>query len=278
MENTYELLDQATTFLHGQGFGKAKLAMILGSGLGGLADQFEDKIAVDFGAIPGFPRSTVAGHAGRLVWGSLKGINVAAMQGRFHYYEGHSQRQIAYAVWTLRALGADTLVVTNAAGGLNPAFQVGDLMLITDHINNTGSNPLIGPNPHRFGPRFPDMSRAYTPEFRNVAMDTARRLGMPLQQGVYLAVAGPSYETPAEIRSFRRLGADAVGMSTVPEVIAAAHAGMKVLGLSCITNMAAGLGAAKLDHHEVIEVTNRVQSRFLTLVTELVSIIGEERQ
>lgn len=274
MESTYKLLDQAVKLLKQRGFGVPKIALILGSGLGGLADRFDERIAVDYSEIPGFPPSTVAGHAGRLVWGSLGGVRAVAMQGRFHFYEGHSQRQIAYALWTMRTLGAENLVVTNAAGGLNPEFQVGDLMLIADHINFTGDNPLIGPNPERFGPRFPDMSRAYTPEFQEIARTSAERLGIPLKQGVYLAVSGPAYETPAEIQGFRRLGADAVGMSTVPEVIAAAHAGMKVLGISCITNMAAGLGAEKLDHHEVIDVTKKVQGRFMTLVTELVSTLG----
>lgn len=274
MESTYKLLDQAVKLLKQRGFGRPKIALILGSGLGGLADRFEGRIAVDYKEIPGFPPSTVAGHAGRLVWGSLGGVRAVAMQGRSHFYEGHSQRQIAYALWTMRALGAEILVVTNAAGGLNPGFQVGDLMLIADHINFTGDNPLIGPNPDQFGPRFPDMSRAYTPEFREIARRGAERLEIPLKQGVYLAVSGPAYETPAEIQSFRRLGADAVGMSTVPEVIAAAHAGMKVLGISCITNMAAGLGAEKLDHHEVIDVTKKVQGRFMTLITEVVSTLG----
>jgi purine-nucleoside phosphorylase len=211
-----------------------------------------------------------------MVFGHLGEVDVVAMQGRFHYYEGHSQRQIAFAVWTMRSLGAKILIVTNAAGGLNPQFRVGDLMMITDHINYTGGNPLIGPNLDRFGPRFPDMSRAYSPEFWPLALGLAEKLGIPLQKGVYLAVSGPSYETPGEIRSFQVLGADAVGMSTVPEVIVAAHAGMKVLGLSCITNMAAGLGAEKLDHSEVIDVARRVQSRFKTLVTELVADFGKE--
>ena len=197
-----------------------------------------------------------------------------AMQGRFHYYEGHSQRQIAFALWTMRSLGAEILIVTNAAGGINPDFRVGDLMLIADHINMTGDNPLIGPNPDRFGPRFPDMSRAYTPELRELALEAATGLKLNLQQGVYLSVTGPCFETPAEIQSFRRLGADAVGMSTVPEVITAVHAGMKVLGISCITNMAAGLGAEKLDHQEVIDVTKKVQSNFQALVTEIIALIG----
>jgi len=274
MENTYKLLAQAVANLKERGFGQPKIAMILGSGLGPLADEFSEKIPVDFSDIPGFPPSTVAGHAGRLVFGNLGGVEAVAMQGRFHFYEGHSQRQIAYAIWTLASLGAKILLVTNAAGGLNPSFRIGDLMLIADHINFTGDNPLIGPNPERFGPRFPDMSKAYAPEYLELARETGAKLGLSLQEGVYLAVSGPSYETPAEIQSFRGLGADAVGMSTVPEVIAAVHAGMKVLGISCITNMAAGLGAEKLEHQEVIAVTAKIQSKFRALVTELVAEIG----
>ncbi len=278
MESTYNLLAEAVGFLRQRGFGRAKVALILGSGLGGLADSFEESVGVDFAEIPGFPPSTVVGHAGRLVWGKLKGIELVAMQGRMHFYEGHSQRQIAFAAWTLRLLGAEILVVTNAAGGINPAFSVGDLMLITDHINMSGDNPLIGPNPQRFGPRFPDMSRAYAMECRELAKKAAEMLKLDLQQGVYISVTGPCFETPAEIRSFRRLGADAVGMSTVPEVIAAVHAGMKVLGISCITNMAAGLGAEKLNHQEVIDVTTRVQSQFRALVAKIVELTGRETE
>ncbi|HOC06341.1 MAG: purine-nucleoside phosphorylase [Bacillota bacterium] len=274
MESTYKLLDEAVESLRQRGFGKPRIALILGSGLGGLAGSFQEAVAVDYRDIPGFPPATIPGHAGRLVWGKLQGVDAVAMQGRFHYYEGHSQRQIAFALWTMRSLGAEILIVTNAAGGINPDFRVGDLMLIADHINMTGDNPLIGPNPDRFGPRFPDMSRAYTPELRELALEAATGLKLNLQQGVYLSVTGPCFETPAEIQSFRRLGADAVGMSTVPEVITAVHAGMKVLGISCITNMAAGLGAEKLDHQEVIDVTKKVQSNFQALVTEIIALIG----
>jgi purine-nucleoside phosphorylase len=274
MESTYILLDEAVEFLQQRGFGKPKVALILGSGLGELAEDFQEAVVVDYRDIPGFPTASVPGHAGRLVGGRLKGVDVVAMQGRFHYYEGHSQRKIAFALWTMRSLGAETLIVTNAAGGINPDFRVGDLMLIRDHINMTGDNPLIGPNPERFGPRFPDMSMPYSQECRELALEAADELQLNIQQGVYLSVSGPCFETPAEIQSFRRLGADAVGMSTVPEVITAVHAGMKVLGISCITNMAAGLGAEKLDHQEVIDVTKKVQSRFQALVTEIIAMIG----
>ncbi|MTI94849.1 MAG: purine-nucleoside phosphorylase [Firmicutes bacterium] len=262
---------QATVkYLQEQGFGRPALAIILGSGLGGLADQLTGAAHAPYEQIPGFAPSTVAGHAGRLVFGYIESLPVVAMQGRFHYYEGHSQQQIAFAVRTMHALGASKLIVTNAAGGLNPGFSVGDLMLIRDHINYTGGNPLLGLNDDSLGPRFPDLSHAYDQKMRSQANDVASRLGIPLQQGVYLAVSGPSYETPAEIKTFARLGADAVGMSTVPEVIAAVHCGMQVLGISCITNMAAGLGAEKLAHDEVIEVTVRVRDQFQNLVMELI--------
>ena len=273
MESTYKLLDEAVEYLQGQGFGQPKAALILGSGLGSLAESFEE-FGVDYTDIPGFPAVTVPGHSGRLVWGELQGVPTVAMQGRFHFYEGHSLRQIAFAVWMLRSLGAEALVVTNAAGGINPRFSAGDLMLISDHINMTGDNPLIGPNPDRFGLRFPDMSQAYSSEYRQLAKSAAAELGFELQEGVYISVSGPCFETPAEIESFRRLGADAVGMSTVPEVITAVHGGMKVLGISCITNMAAGMGAAKLNHEEVIETAARVQERFCGLVRETVALIG----
>lgn len=278
MENTYKQLATSVEYLKSKGFGKPTIALVLGSGLGALATELEDAVFAQYGEIPGFARSTVVGHAGRLVFGKLARVPVLAMQGRFHYYEGLSPRQIAFPLWVMAMLGAEILVVTNAAGGINPHFRVGNLMLIVDHINFTGSNPLIGPNPERFGPRFPDMSRAYTPELQDIARETAAGLNIPLQQGVYLAVSGPSFETPAEIKSFRRLGADAVGMSTVPEVIVACHAGLKVLGISCITNMAAGMGADKLNHIEVLEVTKGVEVRFKTLVAELVARIGKERR
>lgn len=274
MENTYRQLDEAVAFLRQRGFSRPRVALILGSGLGSLAEDISGPTAADFAEIPGFPATTVPGHAGRLVAGKLRGVETVAMQGRFHYYEGHSQRQIAFALWTLRALGADTLIVTNAAGGMNPEFQVADLMLITDHINLTGDNPLIGPSPQRFGPRFPDLSQAYSPECRQLALAAADRLGLSLRQGVYISVSGPSFETPAEIQSYRCLGADAVGMSTVPEVIAAVQAGMQVLGISCITNLAAGLGAEKLSHQEVIDTTARVQERFRVVLAEIVALLG----
>lgn len=268
-------MEETVKKLKNAGFRRPDVAIILGSGLGGLASRLEQPLAVEYGDIPGFSRPTVPGHAGRLVQGKLTGKTVLALQGRFHYYEGHSQRQIGQAVATLARLGAKRLIVTNAAGGLNPDFDVGDLMLITDHINLTGDNPLRGPNDKSLGPRFPDMSQAYDAGLQRLALGTAAQIDLTLRQGVYLAVSGPSYETPAEIRAYTRLGADAVGMSTVPEVIAAVHCGMAVLGISCITNMAAGLGAAKLDHGEVIGVTTRVQARFEELVSRIIANLEE---
>jgi purine-nucleoside phosphorylase len=241
--------------------------LVLGSGLGGLADEIEDPVAIPFEEIPGFPRRTqaLAGHAGRLVAGRLEGVEVAAMQGRFHLYEGWSPEDVALPMRALAALGPQVMLLTNAAGGLRPGMQPGDLMLIADHINLMGKNPLVGqvvPGEQRF----PDMSDPYDRGFRDVAEAVALELGIPLSQGVYAALLGPSYETPAEIRMLARLGADAVGMSTVPEVLIARAIGIRCLGISCITNLAAGLGGATLSHDEVMEVGARVRDRLAALV------------
>jgi purine-nucleoside phosphorylase len=241
--------------------------LVLGSGLGGLADEIEDPVAIPFDQIPGFPRRTqeLAGHAGRLVAGRMEGVEVAAMQGRFHLYEGWSPADVALPVRALAALGAETMLLTNAAGGLRPGMQPGDLMLIADHINLMWKNPLVGqvlPGEQRF----PDMSDPYDRTFRAEAEAAALELGIPISQGVYAALLGPSYETPAEIRMLGRLGADAVGMSTVPEVLVARALGIRCLGISCITNLAAGLGGATLSHDEVMEVGARVRDRLAALV------------
>ncbi|MFB6350577.1 MAG: purine-nucleoside phosphorylase, partial [Bradymonadaceae bacterium] len=241
-----------------------------GSGLGALADEIEDAESFDYDRIPHFPVSAVEGHAGELVFGTLEGKRVAAMSGRVHYYEGWSLDQVTFPVRAFGQMGADQLLVTNSAGGANPDFSPGDLMLITDHINITGVNPLRGDNDPRFGPRFPDMSDAYTERLREVAEATAEELEIDLRQGVYTGVAGPSYETPAEINMIQTIGGDAVGMSTVPEVIVANHMDLDVLGISCITNMAAGLQET-LDHDEVKEVAARVRSKFTTLVRQTLS-------
>jgi len=241
--------------------------LVLGSGLGGLADEIEDPVRIPFAEIPGFPRRTqeLAGHAGALVAGRWEGVEVAAMQGRFHLYEGWEPAQVALPIRALAALGAGTMLVTNAAGGLRPGMRPGDLMLMADHINLMGRNPLIGavvPGEQRF----PDMSDPYNAEFRRAAEEVALDLRIPVVQGVYAAVLGPSYETPAEIRMLARLGADAVGMSTVPEVLVARALGVRVLGISCITNLAAGLGGGTLHHEEVMEVGARVRDRLAELV------------
>ncbi|KPC77690.1 purine-nucleoside phosphorylase [Laceyella sacchari] len=254
---------------------KPEIGLILGSGLGDLANEIEEAVVVPYKEIPHFPESTVEGHAGQLVIGTLAGKSVVAMQGRFHFYEGYSQQEVVFPVYVLKALGVKCLIATNAAGGMNPAFQPGDLMVITDHLNFTGANPLIGPNDDELGPRFPDMSQAYTPALRELAHRVAEKLGTRLQQGVYAGVSGPTYMTAAELIMLRRVGGDAIGMSTVPEVIAARHAGLDVLGISCITDMAVGedLGSEPLTHEQVVEVANRTKPVFMNLIKGIVQEI-----
>jgi len=243
-----------------------RVGIILGSGLGAFADALEGATKIPYSDLPNFPLSGVPGHAGRLVLGSLSGQPVVAMQGRVHFYEGYTPQEVAFPARVLCALGIKALVVTNAAGGINLGFQVGDLMAITDHLNLAGYNPLIGPNDPKLGPRFPDMSHAYDPELLELLRQSAHVTGMRLREGVYACLSGPSYETPAEIRMLRTLGADAVGMSTVPEVVAAAHMGVKVAGISCITNLAAGISKHKLSHEEVGETAERVRGVFQKLL------------
>lgn len=242
-----------------------EVGMVLGSGLGGLADSVEGAIRIPYAKIPHFPTSTVHGHAGELVLGQLDGLQVAVMKGRVHYYEGYTMQQITFPVRLMKALGASTLVVTNSCGGLNPNYQAGDMLLIRDHINHMGDNPLIGPNDERLGPRFPPMSRAYPEELRELARQAARERGLELREGVYLALSGPSYETPAEIEFFSRIGADAVGMSTVPEVIVANHMQMKVLGMACVTNVLHS-GPSEDTHHEVLEVAVHTSPKMLSVI------------
>lgn len=249
-----------------------KVGMILGSGLGILAEEVEQAEFLPYEEIPHFPRSSVEGHEGRFVFGYLQGVPVAVMQGRFHYYEGHEMDAVTYPVRIMKLLGIDDLLITNAAGGCNPDFTPGDLMVITDHIKFFDDSPLRGRNLSQFGPRFNDMSDAYTLRLRETAFQAAQNLGINLVSGVYANMPGPSFETPAEIRMLRVLGADAVGMSTVPEVITASHAGMRVLGISCITNMAAGMLEQQLSHHEVIETGARVRKTFASLIREVLSI------
>lgn len=261
-----EKLEEAKSFIADKLKAKPKVGLILGSGLGMLADQIAEPVRIKYTDIPGFPVSTVEGHAGQLVSGTLKGVSVIAMQGRFHYYEGYGLDAVTFPVRVMKALGIETLMVTNAAGGVNTDFTPGDLMLITDHINNTGQNPLIGPNDDAQGVRFPDLSTAYDRSLQAVAWEVANDLDIKLKEGVYVWNTGPTYETPAEIKMLQAVGGDAVGMSTVPEVIVARHIGLDVLGISCISNMAAGILDQPLNHEEVIETTENVREAFLTLV------------
>lgn len=243
-----------------------EVGVILGSGLGELADEIEDKVIIKYSEIEHMPVSTVKGHAGQFVFGRLKGKKVVMMQGRVHFYEGHKMEDVVLPVYIMKKIGVEKLIVTNAAGGVNTGFKPGDLMIIKDHINFAFQNPLIGKNEEELGPRFPDMSCAYDRELIKSAKTCAAELNVDIQEGNYLMMSGPTYETPAEVRMVRLLGGDAVGMSTVPEVIAANHCGMKVLGISCITNMAAGILDQPLDHKEVIETSNRVKDKFISLV------------
>lgn len=247
-----------------------KVGLILGSGLGVLADHIEEAVSIPYSVIPYFPQSTVEGHAGELMIGTLNGAPVVLMKGRFHMYEGYGPELTAFPVRVMKEIGVEKLLVTNAAGGINTTYQPGDLMLISDHINLTGTSPLIGQNDNELGPRFPDMSQAYSRRLRELARKTAEKAGVPLQEGVYVGLLGPSYETPAEIRMLRTLGGDAVGMSTVSEVIVARHAGLEVLGISCISNMASGILDQPLSHDEVMETTDRVREKFLSLVLGII--------
>jgi len=243
-----------------------EVALVLGSGLGAFADDLEDRVAIPYGEIGGMPVSRVSGHAGNLVLGRVADRRVAAMQGRVHLYEGHGAADVVLGVRLMLSLGAGTVVITNAAGGLGEGLEPGDLMAIEDHLNLTGTSPLLGDNDDSLGPRFPDMTRAYAPELIERAGEVAKGLGFELKRGVYAGMLGPSYETPAEIRMLRTLGADAVGMSTVLEVIAARHMGARTLGISCITNLAAGIGGEELSHAEVKETADRVRERFVSLL------------
>ena len=266
-------IHSAAEYLLAQTELRPTVGMILGSGLGDYADTLEEAVRIPYSQIPNFPVPTVPGHSGALVFGRKQGRSVVILQGRIHFYEGLSQQEITLPVRVLAALGVKTLILTNAAGGVNLNFRPGDLMLLRDHINFSGANPLIGPNLDEFGPRFPDMSDLYSAELRNRILDAAQEAGIPMQQGVYAMYSGPNYETPAEIRMFRYMGADAVGMSTVPEALVAGHCGMKVVGVSCITNMAAGVLPQKLSHAEVIETADRVHDTFHKLINTVLTVI-----
>ncbi len=250
-----------------------EIGIVLGSGLGELADE-NCEIAIPYSEIPGFEASTVSGHKSRLVFAEINGKKVVMMQGRFHYYEGHPIQKVVFPIKVMKKLGVKTVMLTNAAGGVNAAFNPSDLMIITDHINHMNVNPLIGPNDDTMGDRFPDMSEVYSPELVELTKKTAAKLGIDVQEGVYMALTGPSYETPAEVRMARIVGADAVGMSTVPEAIVAKWAGMDVIGISCICNSAAGVSTVALSHSDVIHAASVAKERFKVLVKEVVHALG----
>jgi purine-nucleoside phosphorylase len=280
----FEQFTEAAEFLRTRLNGLApQVGIVLGSGLGAVAEAVDSPIFVPYAEIPHFPQSTVEGHSGRIVAGHLGGVPVVVMQGRVHFYEGYTPQQVTFPMRVLGRLGLETVILTNAAGGINANYAIGDLVLLADHINSLGFNPLVGPNEPRFGDgqrtglRFFDMTEAYSVELRSLAQAAARAEGFTLHEGVYLATTGPSFETPAEIRAFRALGADLVGMSTVPETIVARHMGMRVLGVSCVTNLAAGISATQLSHQEVFETGHRVQHRLARLFTRLIPTIAGNR-
>ncbi|MEX2462099.1 MAG: purine-nucleoside phosphorylase [Paenibacillaceae bacterium] len=274
MNSTIALkIEEARNYIASQAKVKPELGLILGSGLGVLAELIEEAVVLPYSNIPHFPVSTVFGHAGELVLGKVGGKNVVLMKGRFHMYEGYSAEEVTFPVRVMKALGIQTLIVTNAAGGVNKSYEVGDLMVISDHINMTSRSPLIGPNDENLGVRFPDMSEAYSRKLRKLAHEVAAKQALKLQEGVYIGLLGPSFETPAEIRMVRLLGADTVGMSTVSEVTVARHCGIEVLGFSCVTNMAAGILDQPLSHEEVMETGERVKPKFLQLLLAIIPLI-----
>ncbi len=270
----YERAEHATRIIRARISVEPRIAVVLGSGLGGFADDFEEAVSIPYDDIPGFKRSTAQGHAGQLVVGKIDAVPILAMKGRMHYYEGYSLEEVTFPMRAFKLLGIKTVILTNAAGGINVELQQGALMVLSDHLNLMGANPLRGPNDERFGPRFPDMSAVYSHELQELVVEEARAVGVEVRRGIYGALTGPSYETPAEIVMLRNLGADAVGMSTVPEAIVARHMGLEVLGISCITNMAAGLSDAPINHEEVMEIGNRVRGTFTELLRKVVSAIS----
>lgn len=265
----YEKVKESAQFIESRTTLRPTIGIILGSGLGSLVDIMEERTVIPYKEIPNFPQSHVEGHAGNLVIGRIGQEIIAAMQGRFHYYEGFTMKEVTYPIYVMKLLGIENLIVTNACGGINRDFAPGDLMLLTDYINMLGNNSLIGENDERFGVRFPDMSEAYSRVLMQKAERTAERLGLSYQKGVYAIFSGPCYETAAEIRAYERLGADAIGMSTVPETIAANYLGMKVLGIACITNMATGIAKTKHSHEEVMRIANESSERLCSWVREL---------
>jgi purine-nucleoside phosphorylase len=267
----YERAEKAARVIRARTDAAVSVAIVLGSGLGAFADGLTDATSIRYDEIPSFARATVEGHAGRLVIGKTNNVTVAAMQGRFHFYEGYSLEEVTFPIRVLKLLGVRTLILTNAAGSLNTEFTPGSLMVITDHLNLLGVNPLIGPNDDRFGPRFPDLTSVYARRLQDIVINEANAIGLDMRRGIYAALSGPSYETPAEIHMVRTLGADAVGMSTVPEAIVARHMNMEVIGISCITNLAAGVSNRPVDHSQVIATGERVRAEFTELLRRVVA-------
>src|SRR5215467_13073209 len=270
----YERVEHAARTIRARISEEPRVAVVLGSGLGGFADDLEAAVAISYEEIPGFVKSTAQGHAGRLVVGKVDGVPLVAMQGRVHYYEGYSLAEVTFPIRTFKLLGVKTVVLTNAAGGINVQLTQGALMVISDHLNLMGVNPLRGPNDERFGPRFPNMTALYSPELQELVVDEAKGIGVEVRRGIYGALSGPSYETPAEIHLLRNLGADAVGMSTVPEAIVARHMGLEVLGISCITNMAAGISDEPINHEEVMATGDAVRETFTELLQRVIGAIS----
>ena len=264
--NLNQRINDAAQYIKARITAAPSIGLILGSGLGDFADSLENRFVIPFAEIPNFPVPTAPGHVGAMVFGKKQGKEVVVLQGRIHFYEGLSQQQITLPIRVLAAMGIKLLVLTNAAGGVNLSFGPGTLMMISDHINYSGANPLVGPNLDDFGPRFPDVSDLYTKALRDAVKDAAKQAGIEVREGVYMMFSGPNYETPAEVRMAKIVGADAVGMSTVPEALVAGHCGMEVIGISCITNIAAGLSDQKLDHSEVLEIASRVHDTFQSLL------------
>jgi len=276
MTDSFNRAESAAAFILSRTQLRPKIGLVLGSGLGAFADDLGEAVRIPYAQIPGFPHSTAIGHAGQLVIGKSGDVPVAVMQGRAHLYEGYSAAEVAFPTRVLGRMGIRALVLTNAAGGINPAYGKGALVMLSDHINLQGRNPLMGANDERFGPRFPDMTYTYSKRFREIALDEAKKHSIAPHEGVYAALAGPSYETPAEIRYLRTIGADLVGMSTVPEAIAARHMGIEVLAISCVTNMAAGIVDKPLDHEEVLEVGRRVMGQFVALLRTVLPRVAAE--
>lgn len=266
----YDRAEKAARMIRARAPIGASVAVVLGSGLGGFADELSDATAIPYDEIPGFARATVEGHAGRLVIGKVGDSPIVAQQGRFHFYEGYSLEEVTFPIRVLKLLGVQTLILTNASGALNVEFAPGSLMVITDHINLMGVNPLTGPNDERFGPRFPDLTNVYSPELQDIVLEEARAMELEMRRGIYASLTGPSYETPAEVHMVRSLGADAVGMSTVPEAIVARHMNMQVVGISCITNLAAGVTDRPVDHRQVIATGERVRESFTELLRRVI--------